>query len=126
MSVLDHPHVVPDGVAREVAAAPPSRPPLTQEPARSGTSNFGVVVLGILLITSGVVFLLRPAFPAEWWYYGWSVFVLLPGLVLFLTMAVGGRAMAWLAVPASVVTMTGIILFFQNTFNAWQSWAYAW
>src|SRR6478672_9104297 len=104
MSVLNHPHVVPNGIAREVAAASPSRPPLTQEPARSGTSNLGMVVLGILLIMTGVVFLLRPAIPAEWWRYGWPVFVLLPGLVLFLTMAVGGQAMAWLAVPASVVT----------------------
>jgi peptidoglycan/LPS O-acetylase OafA/YrhL len=54
------------------------------------------------------------------------VFVLLPGLALFLAMAAGGRAMAWLAIPASVVTMTGLILLIQNAYDLWQTWAYAW
>jgi hypothetical protein len=83
-------------------------------------------VLGTLLVVLGAVLLLRPAFPAGWWHYGWPVFVLLPGVALFLTMAVGGRAMAWLAVPASVVTMTGLILLVQNAYDLWQTWAYAW
>jgi hypothetical protein len=126
MSTLEDPRVVPNGAANGTAAAPPSGPALTPEPARTGISNAGAVVLGILLIVLGAVLLLRPAFSADWSHYGWPAFVILPGLALFLAMAIGDRTLARLAAPASVVTVTGLILLVQNTFDVWQTWAYAW
>jgi hypothetical protein len=52
--------------------------------------------------------------------------VVAAGVALFVGMVLGGKGAAGLAIPASITTMTGLILLFQNTFNAWQTWAYAW
>jgi hypothetical protein len=41
-------------------------------------------------------------------------------------MFAGGRSMGALAVPGSVITTVGLILFFQNLFGLWATWAYAW
>jgi hypothetical protein len=40
--------------------------------------------------------------------------------------ALGPRSAAGLAIPGCVVTTIGLILAVQNTFEVWQTWAYAW
>jgi len=57
----------------------------------------------------------------------WPLFVIGPGVLLFLfALSVGGKAGERLAIVGSVVTMVGAILLVQNTFDYFQSWAYAW
>jgi hypothetical protein len=41
-------------------------------------------------------------------------------------MVSGGRSLGALAVPGSVITTIGLILFFQNLFDLWATWTYAW
>ncbi len=56
----------------------------------------------------------------------WPMFVIVPGLVFGYFAYTGGKNQAGLAVPASVVTGTGLILFYQNLTGHWESWAYIW
>jgi hypothetical protein len=54
------------------------------------------------------------------------MFIITPGLLLFAGMMAGGRQAAPLAIPGSIVTMTGLILLFDSVTGYWRSWAYAW
>jgi hypothetical protein len=85
------------------------------------------VALGAMLIVIGVAFLVGQQLDVDWERVGWPVFVIVPGLVLFaLAVAVGGRGGAGFAVPAGIVTMTGLVLAVQNATDLWATWAYAW
>jgi hypothetical protein len=85
---------------------------------------------GVGLVGLGAIFLLQEFFGTSLrflsWSFLWPLFVVVPGLVLFAAMLHGGRSAAGLAIPGSIVTMTGLILLYQNTTSHWQSWAYAW
>lgn len=86
------------------------------------------LTFGLLLILLGMFFLavqfvpgleaLRD--PGQWWplfIVGWGVALLVLGLVL---------GVPALAVPACIVGGIGLLLFWQNSTNNWDSWAYAW
>jgi hypothetical protein len=90
------------------------------------SSNQAATVGGIVLVGLGVLFLAQQAIGFDLGHYGWPIFVLLPGLALLAGFALGPRGAAGLAVPGCVVTMVGMILAIQNTFNLWATWAYAW
>ena len=93
--------------------------------AQSGRNTLGA----ILLIGLGVLFLIGQTFGINLWSildFSWPVFVLIPG-VIFLALAVmGDRKMAGFIFPGTVITGTGLILWFQNATGNWQSWAYIW
>ena len=84
--------------------------------------------LGIVLIVLGIAYLVSNVFGLGGLisHLIWPMFVIGPGLALFVLMAVTGRSRGWLAVPASVVTTVGLLLFYTNLFNNWESWAYLW
>ncbi len=90
------------------------------------SSNQAATVGGIVLVGLGVLFLVQQAIGFDLGRYGWPLFVMLPGLALLAAFALGPRGAAGLAVPGCVVTMVGMILAIQNTFNLWATWAYAW
>lgn len=48
------------------------------------------------------------------------------GIGIFVLMVLLGRKSGWLAVPAAVVTMVGLLLIYTNLFNHDRSWAYTW
>ncbi len=98
----------------------------TAVPAMSGRGFAGSVVGGIILIGLGVLFLLDEYLNVDVWHYAWPFLVLLAGLVCFAMMFARGRAAARLALPGSVLTMLGVIFLYQNTFDQFQTWAYAW
>lgn len=99
--------------------APTRRPAAAERRATMG--------LGILLIVLGIAFLVGRQVGVDWEQVGWPVFVIAPGLVLFaLAFAVGGRGGSGFAVAGGIVTMTGLVLAFQNATELWATWAYAW
>ncbi len=81
-------------------------------------------VIGVILIALGVLFLLGRAFTGAG--FAWPLFVLVPGLALLAWAFVGGREATALAVPGSIVTTVGLVLFIQNVTNTFETWAYAW
>jgi hypothetical protein len=88
--------------------------------------DVGALAIGLGLIVLGVLFLLGAVFHINVWGALWPFFIIVPGLLFFVAMVSIGRPGAPLAVPGSIVTMAGLILFFQNVTGFWASWAYAW
>jgi hypothetical protein len=85
------------------------------------------VVIGGFLILVGILFLADRQFGFDVGRTGWPLFVIGPGVVLFLvSFAVGGRSGAGFAVAGAIVTAVGLILAFQSQTGLWATWAYAW
>lgn len=87
----------------------------------------GAVVMGVALVLLGGFALVGRAANVDVFDLGWPVLVILPGILLFVVaVSIGGPAGIGLAVPGGIVTMTGLVLAFQNTTGLWATWAYAW
>ncbi len=89
--------------------------------------NRSSIIVGTLLLAAGVLTLLGQVFGPR---FGsgilWPVIVIAFGLAFFAGMLVGGRSFGALAIPGSIITGIGVILFFQNLFGLWETWSYAW
>ncbi|MBK9124757.1 MAG: hypothetical protein IPM16_16775 [Chloroflexi bacterium] len=81
-------------------------------------------ILPYLLIGGGIALLFL-------WQYGigtlWPLFVLIPGVVLLYRALTGrDRESVDMIFPGTIVTATGLILFYQSLSGHWESWAYIW
>ena len=86
-----------------------------------------LTLVGLLLIVLGVLFLIGRMISVDVERLAWPFFVIALGvLVFFFSLASSSQAGERLAMVGSVVTMVGTILLLQNTFDYFQSWAYAW
>jgi hypothetical protein len=74
----------------------------------------------------GLLFLLGQFLRVDVMRFFWPVFIMAAGGAFFVGMVTGGRSLGALAIPGSVILTLGLLLFFQNLFGAWGSWAYAW
>ena len=83
-------------------------------------------LIGLILLGLGMVFLMGQVFDISLIDFLWPFFVLVPGLLFFVGMVLGGKKAGALAIPGSIVSMVGLLLMYQNTFNHYESWAYAW
>lgn len=88
-----------------------------------GRSN---VILGVVLVGLGAMFLLGRFFNVDFGRFLWPFFIIVPGLLFFVGMVLLGKQASPLAIPGSIVTMTGLLLLYQSLTNHWESWAYAW
>lgn len=102
---------------------PAPSPATAAQPARRPDS--ASLVIGVILVIAGALFLLGELAPFDLGQYGWPLFVIVPGVVL-LGLGIGVRSASGLAIPGSIVTMTGLLLLIQNLTGLWASWAYAW
>jgi hypothetical protein len=82
--------------------------------------------MGTVLIMLGVLLLLEPLFGFRLGAWLWPFFIIIPGMLFFVGMLIGGASAGPLAIPGSIVTTVGLLLFYQNTVNHFESWAYAW
>jgi hypothetical protein len=82
-------------------------------------------VVGGILIVLGLLFFAGQQLDLDLGRYGWPLYVIAPGVALMafgLTQAHGSG----LTVAGSIVTIVGGILLWQNAFDYYESWAYAW
>jgi len=85
------------------------------------------IVLGGLLVLLGAILLAGQFVRVEIWHYGWPLFIIAPGvLLLILALTSRGFVGEGLAIAGSVITVTGLILLYQNATGHFESWAYAW
>ncbi len=80
--------------------------------------------IGLVLIVVGVLVLIGRSVDVG--AVAWPLFVILPGVILLGAAFLGGEDATPLAIPGSIVTTIGLILFFQNVTDYFESWAYAW
>jgi hypothetical protein len=65
------------------------------------TERRSTIAVGILLIVVGGTFLVGRQVGVRWGDVGWPLFIIVPGVVLFvLALAVGGKGGSGFAVPA--------------------------
>jgi hypothetical protein len=74
----------------------------------------------------GALFLLEQLLDFQLGQWLWPLFIIIPGLLFFVGMVLGGKSAGPLAIPGSIITTVGLLLFYQNTFDHFESWAYAW
>ena len=95
-----------------------------------GSNSVGTLV-GASFILLGILFLIGQyvgaRFDIDFGHYTWPFFIVTPGLVVFLSSFVfEQRAGILPAIFGGMVVTTGTILFVQNSFDLFASWAYAW
>lgn len=88
--------------------------------------NLTGLVVGIILIAIGILALFGRIFTFMNWDNAWPLIIVGVGLAFFVGMALGGKTTGGLAVPGSVIVTVGLILFYMNSTDYWEAWAYAW
>jgi hypothetical protein len=87
----------------------------------------GGSILGVALIFLGLLFLAGQVLDVDLGRFGWPLFVVVPGVLLFTVgVAAGGDEGAGLAVAGAITTTVGVVLAVQNATDLWATWAYAW
>lgn len=85
---------------------------------------------GLALVGAGVLLLLFNLFNISAGGWLWPLFVIAPGLLLLVPAAQmepnRPTWLAYLAMPGAMLVAIGAILFVQNVFDYYESWAYAW
>jgi hypothetical protein len=85
------------------------------------------IVIGTILILVGLLFLVIQLFPGLALNLDlgqqWPLIIVSVGMLLILSAVLGSPA---LAIPGSIVSGIGGILYVQNLTNTWASWAYIW
>ena len=93
----------------------------------SSKRNIGSLVGGSLLIFFGILALVGKVFQTfNFWEILWPFFIIGIGALFFVGMFAGGRSVSGLAIPGSIITTIGLMLFYQNITDHWESWAYGW
>lgn len=93
----------------------------------SSQRNTGSLVAGSLLIIFGALALVGKLFQnVNFWETFWPFFVIGVGVLFFVGMFAGGRSVSGLAVPGTIITTIGLMLFYQNITDHWESWSYGW
>ena len=87
----------------------------------------GSLVVGIILIALGLLSLIGQIFRGfPFMSYLWPFIIIGFGGLFFVGMLAGGKSMAGLAIPGSIISGLGLMMFIQNLTGYWQSWAYSW
>ena len=110
---------------RPPANDPGALAPVTSQPP--GRRRRPSTVIGALFVLLGAILLAGQFVRVDIGHYGWPFFVIVPGLlILFVALTARGAVSEGLAILGSVVTVTGLILLFQDATDHYESWAYAW
>jgi hypothetical protein len=89
--------------------------------------NSGMLVAGAVLIAIGLLSLFGQVFRGfSFWSYLWPFIIVGFGGLFFVGMFAGGKSMAGLAIPGTIISGLGLMMFLQNITDHWESWAYSW
>ena len=89
--------------------------------------NFGSLVGGVMLVVLGLLALGSQIFPqVNFWGTFWPFIIIGVGALFFVGMFTRGKSGANMAIPASILTVIGLMMLVQNLTNHWESWAYGW
>lgn len=89
--------------------------------------NTGALIGGSVLIAIGILSLFGQIFTSfNFWSFIWPFFVIGIGAMFYIGMFAGGKSVSGLAIPATIITTIGLILFYQNITGHWETWSYAW
>ena len=110
-------------------AAPNSTGPIRQPspPQAVGPAAIPALVFGVLLVAVGGTLLIVRLTDIGIDGDAWPLWIVVPGLALLVaSVAVPARGGLGLAIAGSIVTTVGLILWVQDTYDLYGTWAYAW
>ena len=82
---------------------------------------------GIVLVVIGVVVLLARLADMALGSSSWPLWIIVPGLAMLVgSLAIPPRAGLGLAIPGTIIAIVGGILWVQDTYDLYATWAYAW
>ena len=104
---------------------------MNDKPTTKLSSNIVGALFGAILILLGILSLIgryvSVFFNFDIGHYVWPFVIIIPGVLIFLSSFVfERRAGIPVAMFGGIVTTVGFILMFQNLFDLYASWAYAW
>ena len=82
--------------------------------------------LGVILVVAGGLFLVDQLTGLHLMRTYWPLLIVFLGLAFFVAMLVSRQTGSGLAIPGSLFVMIGLLLFIQQFFQLWSTWAYAW
>ena len=95
-------------------------------PAAQAQTPSGLVA-GIVLVVIGVVFLLIRVVDVTIGSGSWPLWIIVPGLAMVAgSLAIPPRGGLGLAVPGTIIAIVGGILWVQDAYGLYATWAYAW
>jgi hypothetical protein len=90
-------------------------------------SKIGALVAGVMLIGFGMLAMFGQLFQAfHFWSYVWPLALIGCGAMFFVGMFAGGKSVAGLAIPGSILTVVGLVQFVQMFTGYWSIWSYSW
>lgn len=108
----------------------PPNAPVVRRPVASGLNDGWPrqsTAIGGLLILIGLILFVGNFVRIDLGHYGWPLFVIAPGVLLIVvSLTSRGFVGEGLAIAGSIITVTGLILLYQNSTDHFESWAYAW
>jgi hypothetical protein len=85
------------------------------------------MVLGIILVVVGCVFLALRVADISLGSHAWPLWIVVPGLAMLLgSLGIPPRNGLGLAVPGAILATVGLILWVQDVYGLYGTWAYAW
>ncbi len=85
------------------------------------------VLVGIALIFIGLLSIVSRLLGYSLGHFLWPFFIIVPGLLaLYGGMKTSDSGSQALLIIGSIITITGVVLFFQTITGLWASWSYAW
>ncbi len=113
-----------------VGTAPPgANPPFgTAAPFRgAGRSTPPGLVAGIILVFIGGALLLARVVDLSVIGVTWPLWIVVPGVAMLVgSLFIPSKGGVGLAIPGTIVTIVGLILWVQETYGLYATWAYAW
>lgn len=92
----------------------------------SSTASTGMV-LGIILVVVGSLFLALRVADISLGSHAWPLWLVVPGLAMLTgSLAIPPRNGLGLAVPGAILAMVGLVVWVQDAYGLYGTWAYAW
>lgn len=85
----------------------------------------GTALLGAILVAVGIIYLIGRVVDLDWGAELWPLYIIGAGVIL-LALGLMQRGAVGLAVAGGIVGMVGLVLFYQEWADHYESWAYAW
>jgi hypothetical protein len=121
-----------------VPSAPPSAPPIAAPPvwnatpasqpaAGSARGTPAGLVAGVILVIIGASLLVTRVVDLSFGGATWPLWIVVPGVAMLVgSFFIPPRGGLGLAIPGAIVTMVGLILWVQEAYGLYATWAYAW
>jgi hypothetical protein len=114
----------PDPVQQPPAAPGPGGAP---PPATSPAPTPAGLVIGIILVVAGGIVLVSRLVDLTLGADAWPLWVIVPGLAMLIgSFAIPPRGGLGLAIPGAMIAMVGVVLWVQDYYDLYATWAYAW